>query len=86
VIRIKRAKYAPIHADVPGAEAGLLIAPCPAQILPKALAHSLLLAKVVTGKFLGGMPLCRQEKIFARERSDLSRQTRSAGSCNWPPR
>jgi transposase len=77
VIRIKRAKYAPIHADVPDAEAGIRIAPRPAQILPKALAHSSLLAEVVTGKFVDGLPLYRQEKIFAREGIELSRQTLS---------
>jgi transposase len=78
VIRIKRAKYAPIHADVPGAEAGIRIAPRPAQILPKAIAHSSLLAEVVTGKFVDGLPLYRQEKIFAREGIELSRQTMSS--------
>jgi transposase len=77
VIKIKRAKYAPIHADVAGAETGLRIAPRPAQILPKALAHSSLLAEVVTGKFVDGLPLYRQEKIFAREGIELSRQTMS---------
>ena len=59
VIKIKRAKYAPIDADVPGAEAGIRIAPRPPQILPKAMAHSSLLAEVVTGKFVDGMPLYR---------------------------
>jgi transposase len=77
VIKIKRAKYAPIHADVAGAEAGLRIAPRPAQILPKALGHSSLLAEVVTAKFVDGLPLYRQEKIFAREGIELSRQTMS---------
>jgi transposase len=77
VIKIKRAKYAPIDADVPGAEAGIRIAPRPAQILPKAIAHSSLLAEVVTGKFVDGMPLYRQEKMFAREGIELSRQTLS---------
>jgi transposase len=77
VIKIKRAKYAPIHAEVPGAENGIRIAPRPAQILPKALAHSSLLAEVVTAKFVDGLPLYRQEKIFAREGIELSRQTLS---------
>jgi transposase len=77
VIRIKRAKYAPIHAEVPDAENGMRIAPRPAQILPKAIAHSSLLAEVVTGKFVDGLPLYRQEKIFAREGIELSRQTMS---------
>jgi transposase len=77
VIKIKRAKYAPIHADMVGAEAGIRIAPRPAQILPKAIAHSSLLAEVVTAKFVDGLPLYRQEKIFAREGIELSRQTLS---------
>jgi transposase len=77
VIKIKRAKYAPIHADMVGAEAGIRIAPRPAQILPKAIAHSSLLAEVVTAKFVDGLPLYRQEKIFAREGIELSRQTMS---------
>ncbi len=35
VIRIKRARYASIHADVPGPHAGLRIAPRPAETLPR---------------------------------------------------
>jgi transposase len=77
VIRIKRAKYAPIQADKNGAEADIRIAPRPLQILPKAMADSSMLAEVVTGKFVDGLPLYRQEKIFAREGIDLSRQTMS---------
>jgi len=77
VIRIKRAKYAPIDADVPEAGKGIRIAPRPAQLLPKAIGHSSLLAEVVTGKFIDGLPLYRQEKIFAREGIELSRQTLS---------
>ncbi|WP_156824324.1 IS66 family transposase [Thioalkalivibrio sp. ALE20] len=77
VIRTQRAKYAPIDAEVPEAEKGLRIAPRPAQILPRAIGHSSLLAEVVTGKFIDGLPLYRQEKIFAREGIELSRQTLS---------
>jgi len=75
VIRFKRAKYVPINADVPGAEQGVVIAPRAAQILPKAIAHSSLLADVVVGKFVDALPLYRQEKIFAREGVDISRQS-----------
>ena len=75
VIRTLRAKYAPLHADVPGAEQGVIIAPRAPQILPKALAHSSLLADIVTAKFVDALPLYRQEKIFAREGIDLSRQS-----------
>lgn len=77
VIRTQRAKYAPIDADVPEAGKGIRIAPRPAQLLPKAIGHSSLLAEVVTGKFIDGLPLYRQEKIFAREGIELSRQTLS---------
>lgn len=75
VIRFKRAKYVPVSEDVPGAEQGVLIAPRPVQILPKAIGHSSLIAEVVVGKFVDALPLYRQEKIFAREGIELSRQT-----------
>jgi len=75
VIRFKRAKYVPVSEDVPGAEQGVLIAPRPVQILPKAIGHSSLIAEVVVGKFVDALPLYRQEKIFAREGIALSRQT-----------
>lgn len=75
VIRFKRAKYVPVTADVPGAEQGVVIAPRPLQILPKAIAHSSLIADVVVGKFVDALPLYRQEKIFAREGIELSRQS-----------
>jgi transposase len=46
---------------------------------PKAdpLPHSSLLAEVVTAKVVGGLPLYRREKIFAREGIDFLRQTLS---------
>jgi transposase len=75
VIVTKRAKYVPADEDVPGAEVGVKIAERSAQIIPKSLAHSSLLAAIVTGKFVDGLPLYRQEKLFAREGIDLSRQT-----------
>jgi transposase len=75
VIRFKRAKYVPVNEEVPGAEQGVVIAPRAAQILPKAIGHSSLIADVVVGKFVDALPLYRQEKIFAREGIDISRQT-----------
>ncbi len=75
VIVTKRAKYVPVNADVPGAEVGVQIAPRPVQIIPKSIAHSSLLAAIVTGKFVDGLPLYRQERMFAREGIELSRQT-----------
>jgi transposase len=79
VIVIKRAKYAPRNdAAVAPDAAGVIIAPRAAQILPKSIAHSSLLADVVAGKFLDALPLYRQEKIFARDGIEVSRRTMSS--------
>jgi transposase len=77
VVRTRRAKYAPRHDEVAGAERGLRVAPRPETIIPKSLGHSSLIADVVTSKFVDGLPLYRQEAIFNREGIDLSRQTMS---------
>jgi transposase len=77
VIAFKRAKYAPNHDAVAGAEQGLLIAPRPEQILPKSIAHSSVIADVVVRKFVDGLPFYRQEVIYHRDNIDLSRQTMS---------
>ncbi len=77
VIEYKRAKYVARDEDVPGAEVGVKIAPRPAQIISKSIAHSSLLAAIVTSKFVDALPLYRQEQIFAREGITLSRQTLS---------
>jgi transposase len=75
VIQYKRAKYVPRDEEVPGAEVGVKIAPRPEQILPKSIAHSSLLASLCTAKFVDALPLYRQEKAFARDGIELSRQT-----------
>ena len=77
VIEYKRAQYVARDEEVPGAEVGVKIAPRPAQIIPKSIAHSSLLAAIVTSKFVDALPLYRQEQIFAREGITLSRQTLS---------
>jgi len=77
VIAFKRAKYAPNHDAVAGAEQGLQIAPRPEQILPKSIAHSSVIADVVVRKFVDGLPFYRQEIIYNRDGIDLSRQTMS---------
>jgi len=75
VIVTKRAKYVPVDEAVPGAECGVRIAPRAAQIIPKSIAHGSLLAAIVTAKFVDGLPLYRQQKMFARDGIELSRQT-----------
>jgi len=78
VVVSKRAKYVPRDEDVPGAEVGVRIAPRPVQILPKSIAHGSLLAAIVTAKFVDGLPLYRQQQMFARDGIELSRQTMSS--------
>jgi transposase len=75
VIVYLRAKYVARDAAVPGAEAGVKIAPRAAQLIPKSMAHGSLLAAIVTAKFVDALPLYRQAQVFAREGIDLSRQT-----------
>jgi transposase len=77
VIEYKRAKYVPLNDEVAGAEAGVKIAPRPAQIIPKSMAHASLLAHVVTAKFVDALPLYRQEKGFKRDGIEISRQTQA---------
>ena len=77
VIQYKRAKYVPQHDEVAGAEQGVRIAPRPQQLIPKSIAHHSLIADVVVRKFVDGLPLYRQEAIYAREGIELSRQTMS---------
>ncbi len=78
VIAYKRAKYVPKHDEVAGAEQGVRIAPRPDQIIPKSIAHSSVIADVVTRKFVDGLPFYRQEAICEREGIELSRQTMSS--------
>lgn len=77
VIVNKRAKYAAINEDIAGAEQGIKTAPRPTQIIPKSIGHSSVIADVITAKFVDGLPFYRQEKIYARDGIDLSRQTMS---------
>jgi transposase len=77
VIAYKRAKYVPNNDAVAGAEQGVRIAPRPDQILPKSIAHSSVIADVITRKFVDGLPFYRQEAIHARAGIALSRQTMS---------
>ena len=77
VVKTRRAKYAPVNDEVAGVERGLKLAPRPQTIIPKSLGHSSLIADVVAGKYIDGLPLYRQEAIFEREGIDLSRQTMS---------
>ncbi len=65
-----RPKYA-----CPVCEAGVAIAPPPAQLIPKSMATPSLLAHVVVSKYADALPLYRQEQIFARQGIDLPGST-----------
>ena len=88
VIRHIRPKYACKNCegvDDPGPT--VKIAPPVVQFIPKSMATEGLLAHVVVAKFADGLPLYRQQKIFARNGVDLSRATlagwviQAAGKC-----
>ena len=70
ILRHIRPKYA-----CPTCKEGVKIAPMPKLPIPKSLATPSLLAHVATSKYVDGLPLYRQEKIFQRLGLDLSRST-----------
>lgn len=74
VVRHERVKYA-----CPCCDAGLRLAAKPEQVIPKGLFSELLLAWVITSKYLDGLPLYRQAALLARfGGSDISRNTMAA--------
>lgn len=80
VIRNIRLKYAckcceGVEDDGPT----VMLAPLPAQLLPKSNASSGVLAHMLTAKFVDALPFYRQEKQFARIGIDISR----TNMCNW---
>ena len=80
VLRHIRLKYACKHCEgVEDDGPTVRIAPVPAQLIPKSNATAGLLAHLFTSKFADGLPLYRQQKIFARMGLELSRST----MANW---
>ena len=80
VLRHIRYKYACKHCEGVSSDGPTVkIAPPPAQLIPKSNATAGLLAHIFTSKFADGLPLHRQQKIFARLGLDLSRST----MANW---
>jgi transposase len=70
ILRHVRPKYA-----CSSCKEGVHIAPMPPLPVPKSIATPSLLAQVATSKYVDGLPLYRQEKIFERLGLDLSRAT-----------
>jgi transposase len=58
------------------------IAPPPVQLIPKSNATEGLLAHLIVSKFADGLPLYRQQKIFARVYSTA--QPSGRGNPKWP--
>jgi len=89
VIRHIRLKYAcDVCEGVEDDGPTVKIAPPVVQLIPKSIATEGLLAHVVVSKFADGLPLYRQQKIFARHGiDDLSRATlagwvtQASGKC-----
>lgn len=80
VIRHIRPKYACRRCEgVEDDGPTVVIAPPPAQMIPKSMATAGLLAHILTAKFVDALPFYRQEKIFTRHGVELKRAT----MCCW---
>jgi len=67
VIVTRRPKYAYRNRD------GVIQAPAPAHIIESGIPSEALLAQIAVSKYADGLPLYRQEAIYARDRVELSR-------------
>ncbi|WP_439371730.1 IS66 family transposase [Bradyrhizobium sp. DASA03120] len=68
VIVTRRPKYAFKNAD------GVIQAPAPAHIIEGGVPTEALLAQIAVAKYADGLPLYRQEAIYARDKVELDRQ------------
>jgi transposase len=59
----------------PCCDEGMKTAPAPKALLPKTMASPSLVAYMIIAKFMDGLPLYRQEKIYARIGVALTRQS-----------
>lgn len=80
VLRHIRPKYACRHCEgVQDDGPTVVIAPPPAQIIPKSIVSAGLLAHVLVTKFADAVPFYRQESLFARIGVEINRSS----MCNW---
>ncbi len=77
VIKHVRPKYSCRACEREGTQVSVQIADVPDTIIPKSMATPSLLAQIVSNKMHYGLPLYRQEKMFAEAGIELSRQTMS---------
>ena len=78
VIKTIRPKYTCRHCEREGIESVVKIAPIPATVIPKSIATPSLLSQIIMCKYQFGLPLYRQETLFADIGIELSRQTMSS--------
>jgi transposase len=79
VVKHVRYIYACRRCEREAINTPIVTAPMPAPVLPRSLASPSAMAHVMTQKYLEAMPLCRQEKAWARLGLEISRQT----LANW---
>ena len=72
VLRHRRKRY-----GCPVGEHAPVIAPAPAQVLPKSNASNDLLAMLITAKYVDGLPLARFEYVLGRAGVIVPRQTQA---------
>jgi len=77
--QVKVIEHVQVKYGCRACENGIIIAPKPAQPIPRSFASASLLAYVIVAKFMDSLPLYRQEMIFKRLSIDISRSTLS----NW---
>lgn len=77
VIKHIRPKYSCRACEREGTQVSIQIADVPDSIIPKSMATPSLLAQIISNKMHYGLPLYRQEKMFAEAGIELSRQTMS---------
>lgn len=78
VIKTIRPKYACRQCEREGIEGVIKTAPMPTTPIPKSIATPSLLSQIITCKYQFGLPLYRQETLFADIGIELSRQTMSS--------
>ena len=80
VLRHIRPKYACRQCEgVEDNGPAVVIAPPPAQLIPKSMASAGLLAYILVGKFADALPFYRQERMFKRLGVEINRTS----MCNW---
>ncbi|MBB1420124.1 IS66 family transposase [Pseudoalteromonas sp. SG44-1] len=78
VIKTIRPKYTCRHCERESIESVVKTAKMPATVIPKSIATPSLLSQIITCKYQLGLPLYRQETLFADIGIELSRQTMSS--------